>query len=98
MIFKSNIFFSWINASMFLLNLGGPLSSHTTNSSGMKLLRIFRIVFLKTSTFLLTLKLKKALCQLNSLITCLMSSILASIYICQASKGGGYIISKTKSV
>ena len=43
---------------IFLLNHGGSLSSHATNLCGMKLLRIFRIVLLKISTFLLTLEIR----------------------------------------
>ena len=72
-------FFSWISALIFLLNHGGSLSSHTTNSCEMKLRRIFRIVLLKMSTFSLTLVYKKALFQLNLLIACLMSSVLSSL-------------------
>ena len=74
-------------SSIFLLDQGfhflvencGSLSSHITTSCGVALLRILRIVLLKMSTFSLMLVFKKALCQLNSLIAHLMSSVLASL-------------------
>ena len=77
--------FFWINALIFLLNHGGSLSSHTTNLCRMTLLRIFRIVLLKMSTFSLTMVFKKAQSQLNSLIARLMSLVVASLY-CETSR------------
>ena len=64
-----DLIFSWINNFILVLNHSGSLPSHTINSWGMKLLRIFKTVLLKFKTLSSTFLFSKALSQLNWLIT-----------------------------
>ena len=55
------------------------MASHTIISCGTKLLRMFRIVQLKISTFSSTLVFENGLAELNSSIACLISPVYFSV-------------------
>ena len=76
-----NYFFSGIIASIFLLNRGGSLRLHINISCGAKLLRILKIVLLKSLTFSLTLMFEKALSCPTKSVNCSSNKFNISIFV-----------------
>ena len=73
------LIFLRINNFILVLNHGGSFLSHTINSWGIKLLRIFKTVLLKVKIFISSFLFSKALSQLNWLIALLIKSSFESL-------------------